>query len=58
MAGLAKSMADNEVGVSLVMRARILFVAIALALIYTIISGISHKRPNRKFLLPFQFISY
>lgn len=47
-----KSMADNEVGISLVLRARIVFIAISIAVLYTIVSGFSHpKRSNRK--LPF-----
>jgi ethanolaminephosphotransferase len=49
MASFAKSVADNESGVSLVLRARILFIALGLVLVYTIISGFSHKRPNRSF---------
>jgi ethanolaminephosphotransferase len=54
MASFAKSVADNESGVSLVLRARILFIALGLILVYTIISGFGHKRPNRSFpLLPY-----
>ena len=49
MAGIAKSMADNDMGVSLILRARIVFIAIGLAVIYTVISGFNYsKRPNRK----------
>lgn len=44
MAGLAKSMSDHELGVSLIIRARIIFIGIALALIYTIVSGFSSPR--------------
>jgi ethanolaminephosphotransferase len=50
LAGLAKAMAatDSELGISLVTRARVVFIAIALALIYTIASSFGHtKRPNR-----------
>ncbi|KAE8450118.1 hypothetical protein EG329_006899 [Mollisiaceae sp. DMI_Dod_QoI] len=47
MAGIPKSMADSEVGVSLVARARIAFIAIGLASIYTLISGFGpSKKPN------------
>jgi hypothetical protein len=46
--------ADNESGVSLVLRARILFIALGLVLVYTIISGFGHKRPNRSFSFPLQ----
>ena len=49
MVSAVKSMADNEIGISLVLRARIVFIAIAIAVLYTIISGFSHpKRSNRK----------
>jgi ethanolaminephosphotransferase len=52
MAGLAKSLADSEVGVSLVTRARIVFLAIGLALGYTIFSGFNQtKRPNCKYVI-------
>lgn len=44
MAGLAKSMSNNELGVSLVLRARIVFIGIALALIYTIATGFARPR--------------
>jgi ethanolaminephosphotransferase len=50
LAGLAKAMAatDSELGISLVTRARIVFMAISLALLYTIASSFGHtKRPNR-----------
>ena len=50
LAGPAKSMAatDSELGLSLVTRARIVFLAIGLSLLYTL-SGFGHtKRPNRK----------
>ncbi|TVY45198.1 GPI ethanolamine phosphate transferase [Lachnellula occidentalis] len=46
MAGIAKLMAGEEMGVSLVTRARILFIALGLALAYTLASSFSHKRPN------------
>lgn len=49
MVGIAKSMADSEVGVSLVARARIAFIAIGLALVYTLIQGFSpSKKHNSK----------
>lgn len=48
MAGIARHMADNAVGVSLLARARVVFAAIALTLFYTIGSGFGHKRPNRR----------
>lgn len=49
MVGAVKSMANNDVGVSLVLRARIVFIGILIAVIYTIISGFSlPKRINRK----------
>jgi ethanolaminephosphotransferase len=44
MAGPAKSMSDNELGVSLVLRARIVFIGIALALVYTVASGFARPR--------------
>lgn len=44
MAGPAKSMADNELGVSLVTRARIIFIGIAIALVYTISAGFGRPR--------------
>lgn len=47
MAGLAKAMVDREVGLSLVIRARAVFLVIGMVLVYTLISGMSHKRPNR-----------
>ncbi|KAK6584505.1 hypothetical protein PZA11_002729 [Diplocarpon coronariae] len=49
MAGIAKIMADNEAGAgaSLIGRARIAFIAIGIALVYTIGSGFGHtNRPN------------
>lgn len=46
MAGLAKAMVDREVGLSLVIRARAVFLVIGMVLVYTLISGMSHKRPN------------
>jgi ethanolaminephosphotransferase len=53
MAGLAKAMVDNEVGISLVIRARIVFLALGIALFYILISGLGHKRYNRSFpILP------
>jgi hypothetical protein len=49
LAGFAKRMADNGIGGALlVSRARIAFGAIGLAMVYTIISGFSQARPNRK----------
>jgi ethanolaminephosphotransferase len=49
MVGVVKSMADNDVGISLVLRARIVFTAILIAVIYTIGSGFRHpKRDNRR----------
>jgi ethanolaminephosphotransferase len=56
LAGFVKRMADNGIGGALlVSRARIAFAAIGFALIYTIISGFSQAKPNRKisfFLFP------
>jgi ethanolaminephosphotransferase len=54
LAGPAKSMAatDSELGISLVTRARIVFMAIGLCLFYTLASSFGHtKRPNRTFQL-------
>ena len=50
LAGPAKSMAatDSEFGLSLVTRARIVFLAIGLSLLYTLSSFGHTKRPNRK----------
>lgn len=50
MAGIAKLMAGEEMGVSLVTRARIVFIALGLALAYTLASSFSHKRPNRIYI--------
>lgn len=51
MAGIAKSMADSEVGVSLVTRARIAVIAIGLALLYTVGTGFGlTKKPNSKYI--------
>jgi ethanolaminephosphotransferase len=48
MAGPAKSMAENDLGVSLVLRARIVFVAILICLLYTLATGLGlQRRPNR-----------
>lgn len=54
LTGFAKKMADNESGVSLVTRARIVFIGIGITLLYTIGSGFGHKRPNRKLFPPIQ----
>jgi ethanolaminephosphotransferase len=52
MAGYAKGMVAGELGVSLVTRARIVFAAIGLSLIYTLATGFGlPKRPNRKSLI-------
>lgn len=45
MAGPAKTWSDSDLGVSLVLRARIIFAAITLSLTYIIITGFS--RPKR-----------
>jgi ethanolamine phosphate transferase 2 subunit G len=50
LVGPAKSMAasDSELGLSLITRARIVFMAIGLSLVYTLASSFGHtKRPNR-----------
>lgn len=55
LAGPAKAMAatDSEFGLSLVTRARIVFIAIGLGLLYTLASSFGHtKRPNRACLPP------
>jgi len=45
-----ESMASNTVGLSLVIRARIVFIAIGMTALYTIISGFSYpKKSNRPF---------
>lgn len=44
MAGPAKSMSDNELEVSLVTRARIVFAAISIALLYTVSTGFIRPR--------------
>ena len=46
MAGLAKMMVDDS-GFSLVSRARTIFALLAIITVYTLISGLNHKRPNR-----------
>jgi ethanolaminephosphotransferase len=49
MMGTVKAMANNDVGLSLVVRARIIFIGILIAVQYTIVSGFSlPKRANRK----------
>ena len=50
--GALKSISDKDLGISLILRARIVFVTIGLAVIYTIVSGFGHpRRTNRKSLL-------
>lgn len=44
MAGPAKTLSDNELGVSLVIRARIVFSGLTLTLLYTIITGFGRPR--------------
>jgi len=59
LAGPAKSMAatDSELGLSLVTRAKIAFMAIGLSVFYTLASSFGHtKRPNRKFHVIFPFL--
>lgn len=52
MVGVLKSMSDREMGISLVLRARIVFIAIGLTVIYTLVSGFGHsQKANRKSLL-------
>ncbi|KAF4634614.1 hypothetical protein G7Y89_g3507 [Cudoniella acicularis] len=46
LVGYIKQVAKNESGVSLVTRARIIFMAIGITLFYTIGSSFSQKRPN------------
>jgi len=46
MAGLAKMMVDDS-GFSLVSRARIVFALLAIITVYTLVSGLNYKRPNR-----------
>lgn len=55
MAGIAKAAVEGDYIVSLVARARVVFVALAAVLSYTLIAGFYHKRPNRtsRLLLPF-----
>ena len=49
MVGAVTSMAENDVGLSLVLRARIVFIGILITMAYAIVSGFSHtKRANRK----------
>jgi ethanolaminephosphotransferase len=49
MAGTNASVIGTEMGLPLVTRARIVFIAIALVLIYTLVTGFREKRrPNRK----------
>jgi ethanolaminephosphotransferase len=48
MSGIVKAMADTDVGISLVTRARIVFGGLVLALFYTVTAGFwNGKRPNR-----------
>jgi ethanolaminephosphotransferase len=49
MAGLAKSIVDNDVGFSLVTRARVVFITLGISLIYTLFSGLGRRRPNGSF---------
>ncbi|RDW89321.1 GPI ethanolamine phosphate transferas-like protein 2 [Coleophoma cylindrospora] len=46
LVGIAKMMADNEIGVSLVLRARTVFVSIAICLLYSLGTGLSHRGPR------------
>lgn len=49
LSGVLKAMADTDVGVSLVNRARIVFVTLGLAVIFIGVAGFYNpKRPNRK----------
>lgn len=49
MADLARTMVSPELGVSLVARARIVFITIGFALVYTLVAGLRlPKRPNRE----------
>ena len=49
MVGVVKLLAENDVGMSLVLRARIVFIAILIAVVYSIVSGFKHpKGANRK----------
>jgi ethanolaminephosphotransferase len=51
MAGSTKPLGTNDLGVSLVTRARIVFISIGISLAYTLVSGLKFsKRTNRKFL--------
>ncbi|EMR80950.1 hypothetical protein ACHAO1_006136 [Botrytis cinerea] len=52
LAGIAKTMADNDTGIPLVLRARLVFIGIASCLVYTVLSSFSppSKRQNGKFL--------
>ncbi|KAG0648280.1 Glycosylphosphatidylinositol-anchor biosynthesis 7 [Hyphodiscus hymeniophilus] len=44
LVGAVTSMAENDIGVSLVLRARIIFTGILIAVIYTLVSGLSHPK--------------
>jgi ethanolaminephosphotransferase len=57
MAGPAKTMAGEEMGVSLVSRAQVVFIALGLALAYTLATSFSHKKPNRTSNPPFHVFS-
>ncbi|KAK8902695.1 hypothetical protein QC760_009184 [Botrytis cinerea] len=48
LAGIAKTMADNDTGIPLVLRARLVFIGIASCLVYTVLSSFSppSKRQN------------
>ncbi|KAF7889213.1 hypothetical protein EAF00_009513 [Botryotinia globosa] len=48
LAGIAKTMADNDTGIPLVLRARLVFIGIASCLVYTLLSSFSPsvKRQN------------
>lgn len=48
MPNIIKSFGSNDVGVSLVTRARITFMAILVVLAYTLGSSFSYKKPNRE----------
>jgi ethanolaminephosphotransferase len=51
MVETVKRMAENDLVISLVLRARIVFIGIGIAVIYTAVSGLGHpKRKNRKSL--------
>jgi ethanolamine phosphate transferase 2 subunit G len=50
LSGIMKSFSETNVGISLVIRARLIFIGILISVLYTLVTGLSNKkRPNREY---------